>query len=333
MIRRIGFIGAGRIAEQHASVIKAKGHEVCAVSCPPGSQTMQSFAQKYGVKESFNDPMKLIERESPDALVVCTPWNVTQDIIPQLIQTGIPMMIEKPVALSSKRIADILENCSTKHVMVGYNRRFYDFIPGLKEQIQNNPLHSVSLSLPESVQALEKRHSADMRSSILLYMSSHWLDLTRYLIGDFEVCAMTKNVNVNGQICGYHGLFKASRLGTPIHYRSDFDAPQNISIEFTFKDSIWRLSPIEKLTVVEGMNCIEPSSASPTRQYLPNIVREVQSKSRYKPGFDLQWEYFIKRYIDQVDVDPIGATMHDALAITRLCEDIGGSADSVQISD
>ena len=153
-------------------------------------------------------------------------------------------------------------------------------------------------------------------------MSSHWIDLVLYLLGDLEISFMEKKNNKRGHVISYNGIFKSLNGGVPIHYSSEFDSPQVISIRFVFSNSVWVLSPIEILTVYEGLERIEPTSNFPLRRYLPKTAKEIQTDLTYKPGFFKQMEYFIDAYLLGECVKDRGCTVKEALKLTQFCDQI-----------
>ena len=321
--RRFAFIGCGEIAYYHADVILAHGHQIVGVSARPNSKKIGPFSQKYHIESCYVDFLKMLEDLEPDAIIVCTSWDQTEEICTDVIKSGIPSLIEKPVALSSEKIITILEETGhlADNVLVGYNRRFYDFIPELKKTICSHDLLSIHLNFPEAVSSLVESLSSKIQNHILVYMSSHWLDLVLYLLGDLEISVMEKKKK-GGHVYSYHGIMRTLNGGVPIHYSSDFDSPQQISIRFVFSNSVWELCPIEKLCVYEGLERIEPSSKYPIRRYVPKVVKVFQTDLTYKPGYFEQMGYFIDAYLLGKCSKDRGCTMKDALMLTQFCYQI-----------
>jgi len=235
--------------------------------------------------------------------------------------------------LSLQKLKNILEevNSFSHNVLVGYNRRFYDFIPILKETIFEQELLSVQLNFPEAVTVLEQLVSASIKDHILIYQSSHWIDLVLYLLGELELIVMQKKTEAGGYVFSYSGMLRTVNGGVPVHYSSHFDTPQRISIRFVFKNSVWELCPIEKLSVYGGLERIEPSTEYPVRQYIPKVVNEFQTDFTYKPGFFKQMEYFVDAYLLRKSQNKLGCTLEDTLMLTRLCDQIQNGKESATI--
>lgn len=322
---KFGFIGCGKISEFHADVIRALHHRIAGVSARRGSKNIKDFAERYGIANQYFDRNEMIEKEKPDALVVAVSWDQTERIIEDIIHSGIPCLVEKPVALSSSALQKIINNTEPFHnrVMVGYNRRFYDFIPVLKEALDEKELISIELNFPDTAERLIELKSQKIAKHILVYMTSHWIDLLLYLIGDVKVEWMTKKSNKQKTYFeAYNGILLSVRYNAPVHLQANFNASSNISITFNFRDSIYKLCPLEILTVYKGMTLIEPSHENPIRRYIPRIENTYNVDTAFKPGFYNQMKYFIDVYVKKTGQNTTGCTLHDALSVTRLCEEI-----------
>jgi predicted dehydrogenase len=325
MAYRFGFIGCGDIAREHAKVVMHLGHAVCAVSAKNRSERLDGFAKDFGAK-SFVDWKILVANEKPDALIVALPWNVTHKIICDILATGIPVLVEKPVVLDSESLeAFYRDNKSIlPGVMVGYNRRFYDFIPGLKAELSSRKdLLSVSVSLPESVVGLEKKFGPEIREHILTYMSSHWFDLLFYLLGELDIVWKHESVDSNGKVLGYHAVLSTRGSDVPVMLAMNFDSPANTQMTFSFPGEVIELKPMEVLTHYKGMSVIDPTVEMPLRRYLPTPISVKTVSTNFKPGFEAQMIQFIRQCVEQKALGGVhGCTVSEALRVTKFCESL-----------
>ena len=56
-----------------------------------------------------------------------------------------------------------------------------------------------------------------IQNNILIYMSSHWLDIIMCLLGELELVVMHKQSN-GGYISSYNGLLTTKIRTIPVHY-------------------------------------------------------------------------------------------------------------------
>lgn len=317
-----GFIGCGEMARHHAKVVQALGHEIGAVVSRPNSARLGDFARDFHIPRTYTDWQAMVRDESLDALIVATSWNQTETLAADVIQTGLPVLIEKPLALSTAKATAILAQAKafTSQVMVGYNRRFYDFVPQLKQRLETRSLLSITLDCPDAFRADLERFGPELQPFGLLYKTSHWVDLLLYLVGSVEVIQVFRR---NSQLLAYDALFQTPG-GIPVHFQAHFDAPALISVTFHFEDTICQLRPMEIMRVYDGLTCLEESGLVPIRRFEPRVIDEQRTDVTYKPGLVNQLRHFIETCVEQRAISRCGCTLEEAVRVTALCEQIAG---------
>lgn len=324
---KFAFIGCGKAARFHADVIQGMNHRIIAVCARNQSPNISPFAGEYKIPHTYDNWHDMLAREAPDAVIVAVSWNQTEQIIEDVIKTGMPCLVEKPVALSSVKLEEIISHTLDfqQNVLVGYNRRFYDFIPKLKEAVETQELVSITLNLPEAVDSIVKLYSVNIIDHILLYMTSHWLDLLLYLVGDIRTEYTFRSINrFNNIHRAYNGILYSLKYNIPVHLQANFNAPDRISVKFYFKDTIYELCPVEVLTIYKGMEVIDANDVIKVRRYVPMVMETLSVKTDYKPGFYCQMDNFIETCVKRSRNNTIGCTLVEALRVTRLCEQIKG---------
>lgn len=322
---KFGFIGCGGAARHHADVVRALGHQIYAVAARANSPNIDSFAHDYEVSRKFSDWGEMLSHGKPDALIMATSWENTELIAKEIIQAGLPVLVEKPVALSSRKVKEILAEVGEVQgrVMIGYNRRFYDFVPRLKKMIGSHPLVSVELDCPDSYQGNVERYGERLRDNILLYKTSHCLDLLTYLLGGVQIVKMYRRSEGTP---AYNGMLESPGQ-IPIHFQANFDAPSQISLALNFESFICQLRPIEVLRIYEGMRLLEETREIPYRRYEPKLKEEQITDFTYKPGFLNQMRHFIEICVEKKTDKSRGCSLQEALQVTELCETIRGRKD------
>ncbi len=103
---KVGFVGAGGVAMRHARhLAQLKDVRVVGVT-DPNAAAAQSFAETTDAA-AVKDLDELI-KTSPDAVYVCVPPHAHGAIEEQLLDAGIAIFVEKPLALdlpTAERIA------------------------------------------------------------------------------------------------------------------------------------------------------------------------------------------------------------------------------------
>ena len=182
-------------------------------------------------------------------------------------------------------------------------------------------LVSVELNIPAPLDA-DLASSADWTPvAHLLHRASHALDLLLYLVGDVAVERIHRS-GAPEAVTAYNGLLAVRDTGVPVHLQVNFDAPSRLRLAFNFSDRIYELSPLETLTIYQGLDVSEPTAARPIRRYTPRVLGTSEVDLTHKPGLAGQLEELIATCVDRHRPVGAGCTLADAERVTRLCEAI-----------
>tara|TARA_Y100000590_G_scaffold459650_1_gene617252 strand:+ start:1193 stop:2164 length:972 start_codon:yes stop_codon:yes gene_type:complete len=315
----IGFIGCGDIAHFHADVLKALGVNILSVSGGKNSSNIGPFSKKYDIGKQYTEWKEMISNEKLDALWVVVNWDQMDNILIPLIETGISLFLEKPVALSSGKIQEAI-NLNTKlnqYIQVGYNRRFYSFMDKVKTIINDGELRSILVEIPEPIDF----SNIKLSENLWIINSSHIIDLLLYFVGPLDVKYKNHKTLSGNNIKTSFNAVLHTELGIPVHIIAEWNTANNFSITFFVDNKRIVLKPLETATVYEGFNVIEPTEKDPVRQYRPTIIHNYLSDGKFKPGFYEQAEYFINNTISD---KPLAkhACLKTCLIISKTIESI-----------
>lgn len=141
----------------------------------------------------------------PDFAIVASTANLHLEDALQLAQSGVPMLIEKPLSYNEKGIEHLIQICREQSVVavVGYNLRFHDVIQQLRSILQDEPVGKImrvqveaSSYLPQwrpldghgHVQDYRRTASAQKKTGGGCVLElSHELDYLMHLFGNLEV--------------------------------------------------------------------------------------------------------------------------------------------------
>lgn len=124
----IGVIGTGGMGTRHAVNLHrfVGGAQVTGVYDLDQSHAAQAAAQ-CGNAVIFDDPMKLIQDESVDAVLIASPDGTHANLTLACLEAGKPVLCEKPLATSVDDAVKVLEAEAAlghKIISVGFMRRF-----------------------------------------------------------------------------------------------------------------------------------------------------------------------------------------------------------------
>jgi len=319
---RIGFIGVGSIAKFHAEALEALGHVVNVGSgTSVDSPRWHEFKSVASQARFELDGRSVLLDSDVDAVVACLPWNLNESWLPELLSTAKPVLLEKPIALSSQAITGAMEQSGTNldNKSVGLNRRFYRTVLELKKRVVQGGVKSVEITISETVGGLTKTYGDEIIDHILAYSSCHILDTACHVLGrltpikvyGFEEASYAKAFR------SFAGLLETSD-GAPVFLNVLADNPVPVGLSIFFDDrTTWRLSPLERLVAYRGYEVTEPSEKMKIRRYVAKPFLEIDEDPTFKPGFLAQMEAFTSGQNRH-----ISATVEESLELLRLTEEL-----------
>ena len=131
---RIAVVGAGAIAQlAHLPVlVKLRGAQLVAL-CDNDRAKARALADRFDIPDVFTDIDDLLAYDEVDAAVVATPNHLHEPHVLQLLASGVDVLCERPVSLSSKGVERILSAAARagRKVLVGNNHRFRSDVQAL----------------------------------------------------------------------------------------------------------------------------------------------------------------------------------------------------------
>ncbi|HEX6365893.1 MAG TPA: Gfo/Idh/MocA family oxidoreductase [Agromyces sp.] len=120
--RRVALVGAGSMGRNHARVIAESADATLEVVIDPFEETGRPTAERYGAKWAPD----LEAVRGVDAAVVAASTEFHYDIAKDIIDAGVPLLIEKPVCPSFAQTVEILSAAERAGVpiMCGFLERY-----------------------------------------------------------------------------------------------------------------------------------------------------------------------------------------------------------------
>ncbi|MGI6741929.1 MAG: Gfo/Idh/MocA family oxidoreductase [Brevefilum sp.] len=138
---RTAVIGVGSMGVNHARINWELPHVDLVGVADFNEETAQRVAMKYGAKAYVNHE-DLLDEIKPDAVTLAVPTIYHHKIALDVIERGIPLLIEKPIAFTIEEGKDIIAAAKRKNVklMIGHIERFNPAITTLKHLIAEGEL-------------------------------------------------------------------------------------------------------------------------------------------------------------------------------------------------
>ena len=187
---RIAIIGFGLVGLRHAEALeKVDGVQLCAVADPSDESLEQASAKAV---PHFDQLDKLIEKTSPDGVILATPTTLHATHARLCIDADIPVLIEKPLAINAIEGRAIVQHAQAKNVqiMVGHHRRFNPIIQKAHKVISEGQIGDVKsvhatcwFYKPDSYFDVAPWRKFDGAGPISVNLA-HDIDLIRHLCGE-----------------------------------------------------------------------------------------------------------------------------------------------------
>lgn len=171
-VPRILLVGAGTMGSYHARVIAQSPHAELTGLVDPNEAGAQPVADRYGTSWLPELP----DLKDVDGVVLAAPTEFHHGLALQILETGTPLLVEKPVADSLKKTEEIIDLADDRDIplMCGLLERYNPAVLTAMALIEN-PVHVTGV-----------RHSPyapRIRTGVAWDLLVHDVDLATRLLG------------------------------------------------------------------------------------------------------------------------------------------------------
>lgn len=217
---RIGFIGAGGIAIAHlAALATSPAAEVVAL-CDISQQALEASKRSVLARLAetaadapetrdalrriadavpYTDYRQMLRNERPDAVYVCLPPFAHGDPEEAVLEAGIPMLVEKPVALDLPTAARIWDGIRKRDLLVatGYQTRYATYLDRAKQLLTGRTVGMALVTRFGKTPGVSWYHRQDKSGGQVTEMATHQVDLLRHLIGEVRTVYAAAATRIN----------------------------------------------------------------------------------------------------------------------------------------
>jgi myo-inositol 2-dehydrogenase/D-chiro-inositol 1-dehydrogenase len=182
---RIGMVGAGAVAARHVRTLLAMdGVEVAAVA-DPALERAKELAGEAGAA-TYPNHMELLASERLDAVYICVPPFAHGAPELAVIDAGLPMFVEKPVAIDQETAAAIAARLAGRPLVTctGYHWRWLDIFDRAADLLADRPARLVHCSWLDKIPPPPWWRRRDGSGGQTIEQTTHVLDTARALAGD-----------------------------------------------------------------------------------------------------------------------------------------------------
>jgi predicted dehydrogenase len=189
---RFGIIGAGAIAQSYVAVFNRLQFARVVGVADPHTQRGQVVAEALDCP-AFESHDDLMDQVDCDAAVICTPPATHVEVGLDVIERGIPVLCEKPLALdlsSARKLVNAAETAGVPLTMAA-KFRYVDNAVQAKGIVDSGDLGEVVLfdNIFASHTPMAGRWNADPAVSgggVLMDHGTHSVDIARYFLGSIS---------------------------------------------------------------------------------------------------------------------------------------------------
>lgn len=179
MTLKTAVIGVGSMGFNHARVNWEIPEADLVGIADENEELVQAVAKKFSTCPFFNYETMLDEVQ-PDAVTLAVPTIHHHKIALKIIERGIPLLIEKPIAFTLEEGEEIIEAARQNDVklMIGHIERFNPAIIALKQHIANGELGRI-FQMDAHRQGPFPARIADV--GVVIDLAVHDLDIMRFV--------------------------------------------------------------------------------------------------------------------------------------------------------
>ena len=182
---RIGFIGAGGIAQRHLGILEQFEDVVLTAFADPVAERAQGAAERFGAR-AFTDLETMLAEVPLDAVYICVPPFAHGVPERAALSRGLPFFVEKPLALDLATAEALAREVDAAGLVtgVGYHWRYLDTTDEAKDVLADNPAQFLSGYWLDSTPPPQWWWKQDQSGGQINEQTTHIVDLAHYLVGD-----------------------------------------------------------------------------------------------------------------------------------------------------
>ena len=200
---KAGIIGMGYIGASHIEALRRIGFTECVAVADVNYELARQKAEAYYIPRCYKSVDEMIADPEIDVIHNCTPNNLHREINEKVIRAGKHIFSEKPLGMSSRESASMLEllkqHPNVAHG-VNYCYRMYPLVQEMKRRYQKGEIGKPLLAHGSYLQdwllyetdynwRIEPEISGPSRC--IADIGTHWMDAVQCILGAkiTEVCA------------------------------------------------------------------------------------------------------------------------------------------------
>ena len=183
-LTKVGFIGAGGIAERHLDVLRRFADVRIAAITDADPGRAADMATRFGA-QIYDSADAMIADADLDAVFICVPPFAHGPAERSAIAAGLPFFVEKPITLDRDLAESLAAAVAEKGLItaVGYHWRYMDTVEQARRAFQGNPVQLIVGHWLDSTPPPQWWGREDHSGGQMVEQVTHLIDTARYLAG------------------------------------------------------------------------------------------------------------------------------------------------------
>ena len=229
---RVAVVGAGQWGAQHARVFAGRADSELVAVAGRTTERTATRAAEYGVR-AFTDLDLMIAETSPDLISVCLPNEGHYETTRDLIDHGIPLLVEKPLVFDLAEADELLARAKRKDLFfaINFNHRYAEPFRRAKAAIDAGELGELTFL---TWRFGGEANMGESRHANLIETQCHGFDMLEHLGGPIEsVMAQMTDITYGAYSTVAIALeFASGAVGTMLgSYDSSYAYPDSQLVE------------------------------------------------------------------------------------------------------
>ena len=123
---RVGIVGCGRIADQHAVEIRKLQDVEIVGACDKEELLAKQLCERFQVRNYFSEVREFLQKAQPDVVHITSPPQTHRELGEICLAAGCHVMFEKPLGINTEEVEELIAVANWNHVKitVDHNAQF-----------------------------------------------------------------------------------------------------------------------------------------------------------------------------------------------------------------
>lgn len=188
MALRIGIVGTGWFSKVHADILSNMDGVQVAAFVGTSQEKAARAVQGYASAKAYSNTEQMLDETKPDAVYICVPPFAHGEIESQLVQRGIPFLVEKPLGTNLDTPRQILHGVKKAGLITsaGYHFRYTDAAIKAAELLEGRKIGmALGYWMGDMPQVYWWRQQEGSGGQFI-EQTTHMVDLLRCLLGEVD---------------------------------------------------------------------------------------------------------------------------------------------------